>query len=182
MTRRSCAPDDFALNQRHKAFTLIELLVVIAVIAILASLLLPALARAKSKAQTTVCLSNIKQWTLAFQMYSEDNGDFVPEEGDVSKPIDDPVNADAWYNAVAPLAAQRSMVDLYVAADYPMPASKSIHSCPCAPKAKFTPSMAKAFFMYGENARICINKKTRLTSNIPNVRLSAVPKPVDTIL
>ena len=68
-------------NMDLKGFTLIELLVVIAIIAILAAILFPVFAQAREKARQTTCLSNTKQISLAFNMYSEDYDEMLPSIG-----------------------------------------------------------------------------------------------------
>ena len=77
--------------QSHAGFTLIELLVVIAIIAILASMLMPAISKAKSSGQKAACLSNLHQVGIAMQMYAEDFKGLIPRGNDV-----------VWFQAFMP--------------------------------------------------------------------------------
>jgi prepilin-type processing-associated H-X9-DG protein len=124
-------------------------------------------------------------------MYSDDYRDMVPEEGN-SGPgatIADAVTSDnltaAWYNAVPPTIGLQSLVALYKALNPPLPSSHTIFSCPSTPDPdssyKNPPDFGKAFFMYAENSRICVNRSTR-AAGAPQTRFTTITKPSDTIL
>ena len=96
------------------AFTLIELLVVIAIIAILASLLLPVLARAKAKARETACKSNLRQLGLALNLHVVDNNYYPVYNVDPSVSLDNQF----WHQALKPYTDSAWTNKLYRCADY----------------------------------------------------------------
>jgi prepilin-type N-terminal cleavage/methylation domain-containing protein/prepilin-type processing-associated H-X9-DG protein len=110
-------------GRKEKAFTLIELLVVIAIIAILAAMLLPALSRAKERATGISCLNNLKQLTLAANLYAGDFRDAIPPN--IVHDVRAWVSGDVSY-----LPGATNLDDIRAAVLFPYNKSVSIYRCP----------------------------------------------------
>jgi len=109
------------MNKQKNAFTLIELLVVVSIIALLVSILVPTLGKAKKQAQAAVCLNNLKQIGLGANFYAADNEEFVPRGSwDASGDI-------RWYELFMPYLSQQHA---WASGDY---RKVEIYRCPSFP-------------------------------------------------
>ena len=119
-------------GRQRLAFTLVELLAVLAVIALLGSLLLPALGRAKEKSKGALCLGNLRQWHLALSMYMHDNNDSIPRRGQGVQPIHDLDRPEDWFNALPPLIGLRTYQSAAATGTIPGPGEATVYVCPTA--------------------------------------------------
>jgi len=133
-----------------RAFTLVELLVVIAIVAVLASLLVPALGRAKERARSAQCLSNLRQWGLAYRQYADDNQDYLPRRGQGVKPLDQIDRPTDWFNALPPYLSLPAYQQLFTNGQRLHPGTHSVFVCPVA-----TDPGSNHFLPYAMNMNLC---------------------------
>jgi type II secretory pathway pseudopilin PulG len=155
---------------RERAFTLVELLAIIAIVAILAALLLPAAVKAREKARSIQCVSNLRQWGMAFQLYAADNDDFLPRRGQGVQALFQLNRPTDWFNALPGYFGLPSYEIMAANAAKPAAHTESVFICPTA-----NDPGGICFLPYAMNMNLC-------PWNLPAAtKLSEVVQPISVV-
>jgi len=179
------------MRRNEKGFTLIELLVVVAIISLLISILIPALGRARAMGQESACLSNVRQWGTGTLMFTQQDNDRLPWEGDKTKMDVNFAEPTWWANAVPPMLGQKTYAVISEEATLsgktvPVPPEKNIFICPTAKIPSNAPYWSRGkqfFFCYVPNSEL--NNDASLASSLRDTYrtpLSRIEIPSSTIL
>lgn len=136
-------------QKRPTGFTIVELLVTISVIALLVSLLLPAVLQARAAARRTGCQSNLRQWGLAVHMYADVHAGRLPYRGQGAQPTTRLDSMDDWFNAIPQFMENPPYVDFVSAGNRPKAGDGSEWICPDAEPIDYPTQ--PTFFAYGMN-------------------------------
>lgn len=158
-------------RRKIRAFTLIELLVVIAIIGILAGMLLPALTKAREKANDARSISNLHQFSLALNMYNDDWNEYYPYDGYYDEPVCAVDNTNAWFNVLPPYLGQKRLCDLYREGTPPSLRNASVWVDPSGTNKSIVGTMNNAIFYYSLN--VCLHKESHTEIGFRRDRMTA---------
>jgi len=135
------------MEKKFSAFTLIETLTAVALFSTMAVMVLAAVRHIRESAAQTVCVSNLRQWGLALNLYANDHDSQTPRRGQGIQPVEQVNRPDDWFNALPPYFSLPSYNEQVASGKPARPGDKSVFVCPAAVNTGKYPH----FICYGMN-------------------------------
>ena len=155
------------MRERPDAFTLVELLTVIAIMTVLGALIMGALSKVNETERQTVCVSNLRQWGVALNLYVADHNGCTPRRGQGVQPFWITDQPDDWFNALPPYLGLPAYSDQVNSGHPALPTDKSVFVCPSAVEEPVYPN----FLCYGMNMYLSpkIRPNPHRLAELPNL-------------
>lgn len=156
-------------HQKRRGFTLIEMMVSIGIIAVLALLGGSAWSKVGEISRRTACVSNLRQWGAALQLYVSEHNGSIPRRGQGVRMVTQFDRTDDWFNALPPYLDMEPLQTLIANGRQPAPGEKSVFVCPAAVKGQ---EGAATFLSYGMNMYLSQWNQPEM-DNINNIAAAA---------